>query len=91
MNIQCFTDSSAARGVAMRRGVGKIQHLETKTLWVQDQADMGIVKMNKVSGCTNPADLMTKYISGERIKMLVSRHGHDRALWKTPSGTSVTA
>ena len=29
MNIQCFTDSSAARGVAMRRRVGKIKHLET--------------------------------------------------------------
>ena len=39
MNIQCFTDSSAARGVAMRRAVGKIKHLETKTLWVQDQVD----------------------------------------------------
>ena len=42
MHIRCFTDSSAARGVAMR-GVGKIKHLETKTLWVQDQVDRGIV------------------------------------------------
>ena len=52
---------------------GGIKHLETKTLWVQDQVDRGIVKTNKISGSTNPADLMTKYISGERIKMLLDR------------------
>ena len=75
MHIRCFTDSSAARGVAMRRGVGKIKHFETKTLWVQDQVDRGIVKINKISGSTNPADIMTKYISGERIKMLLNRLG----------------
>ena len=75
MNIQCFTDSSGARGVAMRREVGKIKHLETKTLWVHDLVDMGIVMINKISGSTNPAGLMTKYISGERIWMLLNRMG----------------
>ena len=59
----------------MRRGVGNVKHLETKTLWVQDQVDRGVVKINKISGSTNPADLMTKYISGERIKMLLNRLG----------------
>ena len=72
-NIQCFTDSSTARGVAMRKEVGKIKHPETKTLPVE--VDRGIVKINKVSGSTNPADLKTKYISGERIKMLLNRRG----------------
>ena len=32
------TDSSAARGVAFRSGVGKIKHLEIKTLWFQEFA-----------------------------------------------------
>ena len=59
----------------MRRAVGKIKHLETKTLWVQEQVGRSIVKINKISGSTNPADLMTKYISGERIKMLLIRMG----------------
>ena len=75
MRIRCFTDSSAARGVAMRRDVGKIKHLETKTLWVQDQVDRRIVEINKISGSANSADLMTKHISGERIKMLLNRMG----------------
>ena len=47
MNIWCFTNSSAARGVAMHSGIGQIQHLEMKTLWVQDQVDRRIVKINK--------------------------------------------
>ena len=57
------------------QGDGKIKHPELKTLWVQDHVDRRIVKINKISGSTNPADLMTKYISGERIKMLLNRMG----------------
>ena len=55
MIFRCFADSSAARGVAMRRGGGgseRSKHLETKTLWVQNQVDRGIVKINKISGST---------------------------------------
>ena len=35
------TDSSAAKGIASRKGVGKVKHLETRTLWVQDQMSEG--------------------------------------------------
>ena len=28
-------DASAASGIGARRGVGKIRHLETRTLWLQ--------------------------------------------------------
>ena len=32
----CLTDSSAAKGIASRKGVGKVKHLSLKELWVQD-------------------------------------------------------
>ena len=41
MAIVMDADSSAARGTAHRKGVGKIKHLETRTLWVQDQVARG--------------------------------------------------
>ena len=30
-----FSDSSAARGVANRKGVGKLKHLQVRSLWLQ--------------------------------------------------------
>ena len=31
------TDSTAARGIAKRTGVGRVRHLEVADLWVQDR------------------------------------------------------
>ena len=70
MVIVMDTDSSAARGTAHRKGVGKIKHLETRTLWVQDQVARGRIILNKIDGESNPADLLTKYLSGPKIKQL---------------------
>jgi len=71
MKIEMATDSSAAKGIAHRKGVGKVKHLETRTLWVQDQIARGRIKLSKIDGNFNPADLMTKYLSGPRITQLV--------------------
>ena len=73
VKLEVSTDSSAARGIAMRRGVGKVRHLEVRTLWLQDQVDRGIVKINKVSGQTNPADVCTKYLEGRRMQELLEQ------------------
>ena len=73
MVVEVATDSSAARGIATRRGVGKVKHLETKTLWVQDQVARGRVLIKKVDGQTNPADLLTKYLPGSKMADLLAK------------------
>ena len=70
MVIVMGADSSAARGTARRTGVGKIKHLETRALWVQDQVARGRIILNKIDGESNPADLLTKYLSGPKIRQL---------------------
>ena len=40
-SLELRTDSSAARGVIMRQGVGKVRHLHVKQLWIQDAAAKG--------------------------------------------------
>ena len=40
-----FTDSSSARQLCNRQGVGKIRHLSGKVLWVQSQVQSGEVEM----------------------------------------------
>ena len=53
LKIDLQTDSSAAKGIAMRRGVVKVRYLEVRTLWLQDQVDKGRVKPKKIDGATN--------------------------------------
>ena len=35
--VRAHIDSAAARGIAKREGVGKIKHLSTRVLWIQQK------------------------------------------------------
>ena len=61
------TDSSAAKGMASRKGLGKVRHVEVNQLWVQEKVGSGEVELRKVDGQSNLADALTKYIDGESI------------------------
>ena len=41
------TDASAAKGIALRRGMGKLRHIEVNQLWVQDKVAKGEVNKQK--------------------------------------------
>ena len=66
------TDSSAAKGIATRRGLEKVIHLETRTLWAQDKIDEGFVVVKKIGGDRNVADILTKYFSSSRLRSLLA-------------------
>ena len=63
VGIEVNTDASAAKGIALRRGMGKIRHIEVNQLWVQDAVARGILKIRKIATGENPADHLTKYLS----------------------------
>ena len=74
--VRVWTDSSAALGICSRSGLGKLRHLETHTLWVQEKIRTGAFELRKVKGDVNPADLFTKHLSSrERVHMLVGLFG----------------
>ena len=54
-------DSSAAHGILARRGAGKVKHLETKQMWLQDVVRQGKLTLEKVPRNINPADLLTHH------------------------------
>ena len=60
--LRIWSDATAAIGIARRRGMGKIRHLDTTDLWVQEVIRSGRVQLNKVLGTENPADIFTKYV-----------------------------
>ena len=59
LRLRTHADSSAARGILNRVGVGKLKHLEVKHLWVQDLVKTKQVESVKVSRLSNPSDILT--------------------------------
>jgi hypothetical protein len=71
--LRVWSDSTASIGICSRQGLGKLRHLDTHTLWIQQAVRTGRVDLRKVLGDVNPADLFTKHsLSRERLKKLVS-------------------
>ena len=62
LKVRVHSDATAAIGIAKRRGLGKIRHLHTTDLWVQECIRNGDVDLLKVEGQKNPADVFTKYV-----------------------------
>jgi hypothetical protein len=60
-------DSSAAKSMASRSGVGRVRHLDTRRLWVQEAVRVGKFVLDKVRGDQNPANLLTKPLSSEQM------------------------
>ena len=77
--IDLYTDSSGAKGIALRRGLGKLRHVDVHLLWLQFQVNAGVFKINKVDGKSNPADLMTKYLVQETMRGHMKRLRYERA------------
>ena len=92
--IQIYSDSSAARSVARRRGIGgRLRYLQTRHLRLQSRVSLDHLKLDVVAGERNPADILTKLLPGRKIREW-SEHvlvkdgcsNHDNKndkLWKT--------
>ena len=70
--VRVNTDSSAARGIAMRWGVGKVRHLEVRTLWLQDQVDRSWSRSPRSRVKPKPADVCTKCLDGRKLRDMLS-------------------
>ena len=64
------SDSSVARAIASRLGVGRVKHLQTSCLWVQQWVHQKTLKVTSISTSRNPTDMGTKILSAGRLRML---------------------
>ena len=62
-SVTLYSDSSAARGIIHRTGLGKFRYLETGYLWLQAAVAKKSLSVRKVYGAQSPVDLFTKYLS----------------------------
>ena len=86
--VELYSDSSAARCFATRRGVGRMRHLEVRHLWLQEEVSSHRVQLRRVAGEANPADLMTKYLS---IRNILKCFGFMNLRWISRSRISAPA
>ena len=77
--VTVHLDSSSALSMAQRAGLGKAKHIQVQHLWMQELIKAKRLKLAKVPGDINPADLMTKALGGERIGFLMKLLGYDLA------------
>ena len=61
-DLHIHSDATAAIGIARRKGLGKIRHLDVADLWIQDSIRSKKMRLSKVLGTKNCADVMTKYV-----------------------------
>ena len=58
--IEVKVDSNAAQAFFHRRGVGRMKHIDSRVLWLQDLIAVGGVKLKKILRAQNLADIKTK-------------------------------
>ena len=69
LRLTIHSDSSSARSVAKRQGLGKQRHVMTRFLWVQERVRLKHFMIKCIDGKQNPADLMTKALTKNEIEM----------------------
>ena len=75
------TDSSVARAISQRAGVGRVRHLQTSCLWIQQWVALRRLRVAAIPTEMNPADAGTKILTAKRLEMLcgvmgvVNEHG----------------
>ena len=49
IGVKVKTEASAAKGIASRKGLGKVRHIDVSQLWLQDKVSKGEIVIEKVS------------------------------------------
>ena len=67
--IEVTADSSAAHAFFQRRGVGRMMHVDSRILWIQDLIAAGGVKLEKIPRTQNLAALLTHAPSAKELEV----------------------
>eukprot|EP00435_Cladocopium_sp_Y103_P030225 s3061_g7.t1 len=69
--VSVITDSSSCRAFTQRQGGGRLKHVETKYLWLQQCVKLGMLEIEGVATLLNVADIGTKKLSRLRRAFLM--------------------
>jgi len=75
--LRVSSDSSAAKGTSGRLGLGKLRHIQTRYLWLQERVHVGDLQIRKIPGSTNQSDLLTKALTAPDINRYMEKMGYE--------------
>jgi len=70
VRMRWHCDSSSARALSKKLGVGRVKHIAIHTLWLQELVARKILEPVVVASLENKADMGSKYIGGARLATL---------------------
>ena len=70
-----YLDASAAKGVLMRKGSGKVKHLEVRQLWGQHMVERYKVDVRKIPRKQDLADNFTHAIGRQGMELFYESVG----------------
>eukprot|EP00971_Amphidinium_carterae_P197465 3918966-Amphidinium_carterae.1 len=80
--VEVFSDSSAARAFAQRKGLGRQKHVHVRWLWVQDKVLAKEATLEPVNTAVNVADTLTKPVASTTMNRHLRSMGFDfRQSW----------
>lgn len=79
LQYHLHVDATAGRGIASRRGVGRVRHLHGPLLWVQQFVEAKAFEIKKIPGPSNGADLGTKHVGSKLMWEHLGRLGFIKA------------
>ena len=71
VEVAVWTDSDACRGIASRRGLGKMRHVELRYLWLQEVVKAGRLAIRRIGGLHNLADHLTKVKNRNEMQKMI--------------------
>ena len=69
--IEIKVDSGAAYAFSHRRGVGRMKHVDSRILWLQDLIAAGGVRLKKIPRTQNLADMLTHTPSAKEVEVFL--------------------
>ena len=68
--MKARSDSSAARGMTQRQGIGRVRHLDASMLWIQQKEREKTLSVAAIPTDLNSADIGTKNLPKKRLRGL---------------------
>ena len=78
ISVQLMVDATAGKGIAERRGVGKVRHLHASLLWVQKVVEKRELAIRKIPRAQNVADLGTHFVDTATMWAHLTNLGFER-------------
>ena len=72
IHLRIRTGSSVCKAIGNRRGIGRVKHLQVKSLWLQDVFKVGDAFLDKAGTKDNRADLGTKVLTEAEFDRLTN-------------------